>query len=308
MPILIAGGTGLLGSSLARALRARGHAITVPTRRVDRARQRAGPGDGLTFVPWPGHHDTSWTPLVETHEVIVNLVGESIAGGRWTAARKARLRDSRVGPTRAIARAIAAAPTPPRLLVSASAVGYYGSRGDEVLTETSAPGDDFLATLAVDWEQAALDVADAATGVALVRTGVVLSRRDGVLARLLLPFRLGLGGRVGSGRQYMSWVHEDDWVSLVCEVVTRGHQGVMNATAPTPVTNAVFARELGRALNRPAILPAPAFALRLALGEMADALLLSSQRAVPQRALELGFAFAYPTIREAFSHLVGGRG
>ena len=190
------------------------------------------------------------------------------------------------------------------MFISGSAVGYYGDRGDETLTEASAPGTDFLADLAKDWEAAASDAAHV-TRVALVRTGIVLDRKGGALPKMLPPFQMFVGGPLGSGTQYMPWIHKDDWVRMVSWMITaEGARGALNATSPSPVTNAEFSKALGRALKRPSLLPAPAFALRIALGEMADALLLSGQRALPVRATDLGFSFRYSNIDDALANVL----
>ncbi len=229
----------------------------------------------------------------------MNLAGESIAARRWSAAQKRRILESRLRATRALVRALAAAPPRPRTFVSASAVGYYGPLGDEVVTEAHPAGSDFLADVCRQWEAAALEAGRAAR-VVCVRTGLVLDRRGGALPRMLPPFWIGAGGPLGSGRQYWPWIHLADWTALVrWAIETPDVSGPVNATAPEPVTNAEFARELGRVLHRPAVLPTPAFLLRLVLGEMADALLLSGQRAIPAKAQQLGFTFRYVQVGDA---------
>jgi len=236
---------------------------------------------------------------------VINLAGESIAGHRWSAAHKQRILDSRVDTTRRLADAIRGAARPPRVFVSGSAVGYYGPHGDEVLTESSGAGADFLARVCVAWESEAARAADR-TRVVCIRTGLVLERDGGALPQMLPPFRFGLGGPVGSGRQYWPWIHRDDWIALVRWAIDHERvDGALNATAPAPATNREFAAALGRAMHRPAILPAPAFALRLLLGEMADALLLSGQRAVPDKAQRSGFVFRYPRVDEALNAIFG---
>jgi uncharacterized protein len=233
----------------------------------------------------------------------VNLAGESIAGRRWSAAHKARILDSRVGATRSLAAAIRRASSPPPVFVSGSAVGYYGPLGDETVTEDHPAGADFLASVCVQWEQEAARASDR-TRVVSVRTGLVLAREGGALPQMLPPFKLGAGGQVGSGRQYWPWIHRDDWVALVRWAITNAAvAGPLNATAPNPVTNKAFAGAVGRALHRPAFMPAPAFALRLLLGEMADALLLSGQRAIPAKAERLGFKFRFTHVDEALNEI-----
>jgi len=231
--------------------------------------------------------------------VVLNLAGESIAGGRWTAARKARIENSRVAATRGIVDAIGAARTPPAVLLSGSAVGFYGVRGDEPIDESEPAGADFLAQVAKKWEEAATGL-PSSTRLVLLRTGLVLDRKGGALPQLALPFRLFAGGPVGSGRQVMSWIHLDDWVAMArWAIASRDVEGALNVTAPSPVTNREFATALGHSLGRPALLPAPAFALRLVLGEMADALILGGQRVLPSKALRLGFEFQYPQLDAA---------
>ncbi len=240
--------------------------------------------------------------MSERPAAIVNLAGESLMGKRWTPRRKAAIRESRVAATSALVRAIVAAPRPP-VLVNGSAVGVYGPRGDEPLTEDTPPGSGFLAEVCTAWEAAALDAARS-TRVVVLRTGVVLSREGGALQQLALPFRLFVGGRVGSGRQYLSWIHLDDWVSLAeWALLTASVSGPVNATAPVPVTNAELASALGTALGRPAFVPTPGFAVRLALGEMADDVILTGQRVLPARAQALGFEFRYKEIGPALASI-----
>ena len=300
MRIIIAGGSGFLGSALAASLASAGHRVQILTRRPASA---AHP-ERITWTP-DGTANGLWTSPCSGADAIVNLAGESIAAGRWTPRRKMQLRDSRLLATRSLARFVADSEQPPAAFVSASAIGIYGDRGGETLGESSGPGGDFLAELAREWEQEALAVQGDRTRVVLLRTGIVLDPREGALAKMLPPFRLFAGGPFGSGRQFMSWIHRDDWVSLArWAVETPGIRGPLNLTAPGPVTNADFARALGRALGRPAVLPAPGFALKLALGEMAAPLLLYSQRVVPARALEGGFRFAHPDLDEALADLL----
>jgi uncharacterized protein len=296
--IVVAGGTGLLGTALTHALRADAHDVTVLTRR--RGRSESG------LATWtPDGTVGPWARVIEHTDAVVNLAGAPLDRGRWTTARKRVLIESRVLPTRSLARAIAAATAPPAVFVSASAVGYYGARGHEVVTETAARGTGFLAELAEAWEHEARSPESPAR-VTLLRSGVVLSPEGGALARMLLPFRLGLGGPFGSGRQYLPWIHRGDWVDLVRWVLgTRDASGPLNATAPLPVPNEEFAATLARVLRRPHVLRAPALALRLALGEMADAALLSGQRVVPAKAQALGFRFRWPALEAALRELLG---
>jgi uncharacterized protein (TIGR01777 family) len=295
MKVIVAGGSGFLGRALVRSLERDGHHAVVLTRRVRRA----------SDVEWSPDGARSWWSALDGADAVVNLAGESIAGGRWTPARKTLIESSRLGPTRALVEAIRAARTPPGVLLSGSAVGFYGSHGHEPVDENSAAGSDFLARVAEAWERATQGT-PTPTRVALLRTGVVLDRTEGALPQLALPFRLFVGGPAGSGAQAMSWIHVDDWVAMVrWALLTPAVTGPLNVTAPAPVSNREFAAALGRALKRPAFLPAPAFALRLALGEMADALILGGQRVLPTKALALGFEFRYPRVDEALRQIFG---
>jgi hypothetical protein len=302
--IVIAGGTGFLGRSLAAALAADGRQVRVLTR----TRPSGTPSASIAQIEWHPE-DAGGLPatLLDDAEAVVNLAGESIASGRWTQARKARLVESRLGVTRRLAAAIAAAVHPPPVFLSASAIGYYGDRGDDVLTEDSPPGNDFLADLSVRWEREAMAVADARTRVVLIRTGIVLDPGGGALAKMLPPFKMFMGGPLGSGRQYMSWIHLRDWVRMACWLIGNERaSGPINATAPEPVTNRDFARLLGATLHRPSLVPAPGLALRLLLGEMAGPLLLASQRVIPARAQQLGFQFSFPKLEPALQSLLVG--
>jgi uncharacterized protein (TIGR01777 family) len=292
--IVLAGGTGLLGTALSAALRSDGHTVAVLTRRPARD------GD----VRWsPQRDDPSWTPVLADADAVVNLAGSSIAAGRWTTARKTEIRQSRIESTSALVRAILAARRPPPVFLSSSAVGIYGTRGAEPVTERTPPGTDFLASVGREWEACALQ-ASAVSRVVLLRTGVVLAAEGGALPQLALPFRLFAGGPVGSGDQFISWIHLRDWVALVqWALTTPSVHGPINVTAPHPVTNAEFARTLGRVLGRPSWLKAPSFALRLLLGEMADALVLGGQRVLPDAAGKLGFVFRYPTLEPALADI-----
>ncbi|HEV8347402.1 MAG TPA: TIGR01777 family oxidoreductase [Vicinamibacterales bacterium] len=297
MNIVIAGGTGFLGGALVATLARDGHDVVVLTRRA-----RGGPANAAcAYVGWTPNGETGpWASAVDGAGAVVNLAGESIAGKRWSAAHKQRVLDSRVQATRSLSAAIRGAANPPPVFVSGSAVGYYGPLGDQPVTEDAPAGSDFLARVCVEWEREAASAASARTRLVSVRTGLVLEKDGGALPEMLPPFKFGVGGPVGSGRQYWPWIHRDDWVALVrWAIATPAVSGPVNATAPNPVTNAEFARALGRALHRPAFMPAPGFALRLLLGEMADALLLSGQRAIPAKAARSGFTFKYSNVDEA---------
>lgn len=287
MRILIAGGTGFVGSYLVWTLRQAGHEVLVVSRR---------PGAELS---WDGRSAGAWTEKLAECDAVVNLSGESIAAGRWTKARKSALRDSRLDSTRALVEAIGNAAKKPKVLVSASAVGYYGDRADEVLSDSAAPGRGFLADLCRQWEAEALKAEAHGVRVALPRIGVVLGPGGGALPRMALPFKLFGGGPIGSGRQWLSWVSREDLAGLILHALTRELKGPFNAVSPNPARSADFSRELGRTLGRPSWLPAPPLALRLALGEMADELLLASQKCVPQKALSSGYKFSLPELPAA---------
>ena len=299
MKIVIAGGTGFLGRPLTDRLISEGHDVVILTRRVSpQLRARA--------VVWsPGEHvdaTGSWPREVDGADAVINLAGESIAGKRWSPSHKKQILESRIHATRSLAAAIAAASRPPSVFASGSAVGYYGPLGDELAVETTPAGSDFLAQVCQQWEAEANRAAGPRTRVVCIRTGLALERDGGALPQMLLPFKFGAGGPVGSGRQYWPWIHRMDWIDLVRWAIrTDAAAGPLNATAPNPVRNAEFARALGRALHRPSFMPAPAFALRLMLGEMADALLLSGQRAVPATAETLGFSFKYARLDDALA-------
>ncbi len=301
MTIVLAGGSGFLGRKLAARLQHERHRIVTLTRRPRKDR----PSD----VAW--HPDGSAGSLaghLDGVDAVINLAGEGIADRRWSADRKTALRDSRLLATRTLVRAMATCQTPPRALVSASGVGYYGPRDEQPVTEATPPGPDFLARVCVEWEEEARAAEGHGTRVAMVRTGLVLDSKGGALPRMLPPFRLGLGATIGSGHQFMPWIHVADWVSMVLWLIQseRG-AGAFNGTAPQPVTNRDFTQTLGRVLRRPAVLRAPAFALNLALGEMSY-LLTTGQRAVPARAEELGFKFAFRELEPALQDILGVTG
>lgn len=296
MKVVVTGGSGFLGGALVSTLRRDGHETTVLTRRPPR-----GPGE----VQWNASPSLgAWATAFEGAGAVINLAGEPIAEGRWTAARKQTILASRVEATRAVVAALRAAGAPGTALLSGSAVGYYGTHRDQPLDESSSAGHDFLASVCREWEAEASAASSAR--VVLLRTGFVVARDGGALPRLALPFHFFAGGPLGSGRQVMSWIHRDDWVTMV--VWALGHptvQGPLNLTAPAPVTNRELAHAVGRALHRPSFMPAPALALRLLLGEMADALILNGQHVIPRVALDGGFAFRYQTIEDAMQAIYG---
>ena len=302
MRILVVGGTGLVGKRLCAALALAGHDLRAVSRNVPRSVPHLPPGTDLRPLP---KTDDEWTSLVDGCNAIFNLAGEGLVEGRWSEDRKKSLRDSRVSLTDSLVRACGATVRRPRVLVNASAIGFYGPHGDEDLNESSAPGDDFLAEMCVAWEQAALAAKDVGLRVVTVRIGVVLSMNGGSLGKMLPPFRLGLGGPFGTGDQYFSWVHEDDLTGLLIHALdNESVEGAMNCTAPNPVRNGEFAKTLGGILNRPAFLSPPDFVIRLALGEVADAILLTGQKVLPAVAQKTGYKFRYETAEDALRALL----
>lgn len=300
MKIVVAGGSGFLGEPLVKQLLARGDDVAVLTRKTSHV--RAG-----RAVQWDAKSQGAWSGEAAAADVIINLAGENIGEGRWTEERKQRMVASRLDATRAIVEALQRDPSRSRTLINASAIGFYGNRGDELLDEGSARGDGFLAELVERWEAAAR-VADPLARLVMVRFGVVLDAGGGALKKMALPFKLGAGGPVGNGAQWMSWIDRDDAVRFVLWAIDRREaRGVYNVTSPQPVRNRDFARALGRALHRPAVMPTPAFALKLAFGQMADEVLLAGQRAMPRRAEAEGFSFERPAIDAALVHELGSK-
>lgn len=296
MRIILAGGSGFLGRALDHRLRHHGHDTRILTRRPrpDVSNEIAWTPDGSTGT---------WADALEASDAIVNLAGEGIADKRWNEARKHALRSSRLLSTRSLVAALTRLTNPPAVFVSGSGVGYYGARGGEPVPETAPPGSDFLAELCVEWEREA-EHAARVTRVARIRTAPVLHPSGGALRKMLLPFRLGVGGPLGSGTQYMPWIHVDDWVSLVLWLIeNESARGAFNGVSPMPVTNAEFSRTLGRVLRRPALIAVPGFGLRILLGELADSL-LTGQRAIPARAQQMGFQFKFRELEPALRDLL----
>ena len=298
MKILVTGASGLVGRALVPLLAGGGHEV------VRLVRSAPGAGD----IQWHPDAGVIQAGALEGFDGVVHLAGENIASGRWNAEKKRRIKESRVRGTRLLARALAALERPPQVLVSASAVGFFGDRGDEELTETSPAGSGFLSEVCREWEA----VTEAAEGkgirVVHARLGVVLSQEGGALAKMLAPFKLGAGGVVGNGRQYMSWITLDDTVAAITHLVATGSAaGPVNVVAPAPVTNREFTSTLGRVLRRPTVFPLPGFVARLMFGEMADELLLASTRVKPANLLDSGFTFCHRSLEEGLRHVLGVR-
>jgi uncharacterized protein (TIGR01777 family) len=303
MKILITGSTGLVGNTLVNDLQSSGHTVCRLLRPGTETRNLTNSSAGF---------DVNWDPVTGElggaavgADAVVNLSGAPIANGRWTPERKNLLRTSRVDGTRALVNALARMNARPRVLVSASAIGIYGNRGDELLTEDSTRGNNFLSGLAADWEVEAVKADALGIRVVLTRFGIILAKHAGALQPMLRAFQFGVGGKIGSGKQWMSWITLDDVVNLLRLALENGSvRGPLNFVSPQPVRNAEFTKALAEVMHRPAFLSAPAFALRLALGEMADELVLSSQRCTPKKAQDLGYRFQYPEISAALQHLL----
>ncbi len=297
---IITGGTGLIGRALAAELVAAGYEVVVLSRNPQRAH---GLPTGVQVEAWDGRTAQGWGGLADGTYAIVNLAGENLAGGRWTAERRHRIRQSRLDAGQAVVEAVRAAKRKPAVVVQASGIGYYGPHGDEEVTEDFPPGEDFLGRLAVEWEASTAPVEGLGVRRVVIRTGVVLSREGGALPRLALPFRFFLGGPLGNGRQWVPWIHVADEVRAIRFLLENEEaRGPYNLAAPNPVTNRELARALRQVLRRPSWLPVPAPALRLALGEM-SAVLLTGQRALPRRLLEADFRFQFPEISTALQNL-----
>jgi len=294
MRILVSGSSGLIGSAISDALARDGHTISRLVRPASSARKQAGD------VAWDPVAHTFDAAAVDGADAVVHLAGASIAGGRWTAARKNLLRTSRIEATRHLVESLGALARPPKIFLGASAIGYFGDRGDESLDEQSAPGTDFLAKLVQEWEREEAAASRFGARVVSMRTGIVLAGNGGALPRMVTPFKFGAGGRLGTGRQWMSWIALRDVVGIAkFALANTTLVGPIDVVSPEPTRNADFTRALAEVMRRPAIFPAPAFALRIALGEMADALLLSGQRVFPRRLEASGYVFAQTDLRSA---------
>ena len=297
MKVLVSGSHGLVGKALVRSLTDDGHEVV----RLVRGERAPGSPD-VEWRPEQGHIDVEH---LEGVQAVVHLAGESIASGRWTAEKKRAIRESRVKGTALLSDALAQLSRPPAVFLSASAIGYYGDRGDELLTEESAPGKDFLAGVCVEWEAATSPAKEKGIRTVCTRFGIILDPNEGALAKMLPPFRIGIGGRVGSGKQWVSWITLDDVVNgLKFLIEDASINGPVNFVTPNPVRNAEFAQTLGHVLARPTFVPVPEFGVRLAFGEMADALLLASQRVEPSVLQAKGFLFSWPTLEPALRHII----
>jgi uncharacterized protein (TIGR01777 family) len=302
MRIIITGGTGLIGRPLSKRLQSQGHEVIVLSRNPAGVQ---GMPAGVQLVRWDGKSAEGWGDLADGAGAIINLAGENLAAGRWSEARKQRIRQSRLDAGRAVVEAVEQASNKPGVLLQASAVGYYGPSQDEIITESSSAGNDFLARLCIDWEASTAAVEQHGVRRVILRTGIVLSNQGGAFPKLVLPFRLFAGGPLGNGKQWYPWLHEEDQIRAICFLLEEPQaRGPFNLSAPTPVTNATMAKAIGQVMNRPAIFPVPGFALRAALGEMAT-VVLDGQRAIPQQLQSLGFTFTYPTVEEALRQLLG---
>jgi len=299
--ILVSGVSGPIGAALVPSLEASGAGIA----RLMRAESGLGPATATEVIPWDPAKAIA-PESVSGFDAVIHLAGESIVG-RWSAAKKAKIRDSRVVGTRNLAQALARAKNKPQVFICSSAIGYYGDRGDEVLNEQSSPGTGFLADICREWEAATQPAAEAGIRSVQIRTGVVLSSKGGALGKMLTPFKMGLGGRIGSGRQWMSWIDVADMVGAIHHIVkTEPLRGPVNVVAPKPVTNAEFTKTLASVLSRPAIFPVPAFMVKLAFGEMGSDVLLAGQRVEPAQLLNGGYTFRFSQLRESLEQLLRG--
>jgi uncharacterized protein len=297
MKILVSGASGLVGSAVVVNLSSKGADVLQLVRGAQRQEENQ-----ILWNPEKGIEDAS---RLEALDAVIHLAGEPIAEGRWTEEKKRRIRESRVRGTGILAKTLAGLQRKPSALLSASAVGYYGSRGSEILTEGSQPGDDFLARVCREWEEATAPASEAGIRVVHMRFGIILSSAGGALAKMLTPFKLGVGGRLGSGDQYMSWIALDDVVGVIDYLLEKDSlSGPVNTVAPQAVTNSEFTKALGEALSRPTLFPVPKFAMRIAFGEMADIALLASQRVEPARLKSSGYVFKYPELRAALKHIL----
>jgi uncharacterized protein (TIGR01777 family) len=299
MRYIIAGGSGLIGRALSQALLEGGDEVVALSRTPEKARVPAG----VQLVGWDGRSPNGWAGLVDGAEGVINLAGESIGAGRWSAEQKQKIMLSREQAAAAIVQAVSQAKKKPEVILQIFGVGYYGVKADEVITEQNPPGDDFLAGLAARLEDALLPVDGMGVRRVVLRSGVVLDRHSGVLPSMMLPFHLFIGGPLGSGKQWVSWIHLADQVQGMIFVLKNQVQGAFNLTSPEPVTNATFGKTLGKVMHRPYWIPAPGFVLKLVLGELST-LILEGQRVIPERLLEAGFRFRFPSLEAALTDLL----
>lgn len=300
MRVIITGGTGLIGKALCTALVNDQHSVIALSRNPDKS---IGLLSGVRLEQWDGKTAAGWGALVDGADAIINLAGEGIADGRWSKERKKSIRESRINAGLAVMEAIKQATNKPKVLLQASAVGYYGPHGNELVTEETAMGNDFLAKVCHDWEASTVSATPMGVRRAVLRTGVVLSRQGGALPKMAMPFKFFAGGPVGNGKQWLPWIHIDDEVRAIQFLLNQAEaSGPFNLSAPNPVTNKEFGQTLGKVMGRPALAPAPAIAMKTIFGEMAT-VLLDGQRAVPNRLQALGFTFTYPTLEEALRNL-----
>ena len=296
MKILIGGSHGLVGTALIKSLQSQRHEIFRLVRHAPASK---------TEVEWSPDRYSIALARIEGFDAVVNLAGESIAEGRWTDEKKRRIRESRAKGTKLLGDALANLEVPPKTFICASAIGYYGNRGDDILTEASAPGNDFLARVCQEWEEATALATEKGIRVVNTRFGIILDTEGGALKKMLPPFRMGVGGKIGSGKQWMSWIALDDVVGALSFALTQDSlRGPVNFVAPNPVTNAEFTKTLGRVLSRPTLFPMPAFAVKLLFGEMGEALLLGSERVAPQRLIAGGYEFRYSQLEQALAHIL----
>jgi hypothetical protein len=302
--VIVSGATGFIGTVLCRELAARGYDIVVLSRNTERGATHLG--SRVKVIGWDARRAAGWAEHADGAQGIINLSGENIAAGRWTRARKEKILQSRLAAGRAIVDALGQVSTKPRVVIQASGIGYYGNRGDELLDENSSSGTGFLADVARDWERSTAQVEDMGISHVIIRTGIVLGTDGGFLSRVLLPFRRFMGGHMGSGRQWLSWIHIKDEVEALCFLLEKPDlHGPFNLCSPNPLVARDFFRALGKTMGRPSWLAVPGFALRILFGQMAEELILSGQRALPKRLLEAGFTFRYPEAEMALRDILG---